>query len=78
MGGFGEAKIIDFRTFFIICSMQNLECKLEGHLRGQEGDGVKFHGYVGAGSVEWRRPFGYAKSTASTEEHVTVPYAGHP
>ena len=30
LGGFWEAKIIDFRTFFIIFSMQNLECNLEG------------------------------------------------
>ena len=28
------------------------------------------------GIGEWRRPFGYAKSAASAEEHVTVPYAG--
>ena len=29
-GGFWEAKILDFRTFFVIFSMQILECKLEG------------------------------------------------
>ena len=28
--------------------------------------------------AECARPFGYAKSTASTEEYRTVPYAGHP
>ena len=30
MGGFWEAKILDFRIFFVIFSMQILECKLEG------------------------------------------------
>ena len=30
LGGFWEAKILDFRTFFVIFSMQNLECNLEG------------------------------------------------
>ena len=30
------------------------------------------------GTVEWRRPFGYAKSTASTVEHVKVSHARHP
>ena len=35
-GGFWEAKIDDFRTFFIIFSMQNLECKLEGHFGGKK------------------------------------------
>ena len=30
LGPFWEGKIIDFRTFFAIFSMQNLECKLEG------------------------------------------------
>ena len=29
-GGFGEAKILDVRTCFVIFSMQNLKCKLEG------------------------------------------------
>ena len=28
--------------------------------------------------AECARPFGYAKSTASTEEYRTIPYAGHP
>ena len=28
--GFWEAKILDFRIFFVIFSMQNLECNLEG------------------------------------------------
>ena len=29
-GVFWEAKIFDFRIFFLIFSMQNLECNLEG------------------------------------------------
>ena len=29
-GGFWEAEILDFRTFFDIFSLQNLECNLEG------------------------------------------------
>ena len=28
--GVWEAKILDFRTFFIIFSMQNFDCNLEG------------------------------------------------
>ena len=28
-GGFWEAEILDFRTFFVIFSKQNLECNLE-------------------------------------------------
>ena len=30
LGGFWEAKILDFRTFFAVFSMQNFECNLEG------------------------------------------------
>ena len=30
LGGFWEGKILDFRTFFVIFSMQNLACNLEG------------------------------------------------
>ena len=30
LGGFGEAKIHDFRTFFDVFSMQNFDCNLEG------------------------------------------------
>ena len=55
-GGFWEAKIDDFRTFFIIFSMQNLECKLEGHFGGQKGDLGKLPGYVGTGSVNGGGP----------------------
>ena len=37
LGGFGEAKIHDFRTFFVIFSMQNLDCNLEGQKIEKKG-----------------------------------------
>ena len=35
--GFWEAKILDFRIFFVIFSMQILECKLEGQKIEKKG-----------------------------------------
>ena len=37
LGGVWEAKIVDFRTFFDIFSMQNLECNLEGQKIEKKG-----------------------------------------
>ena len=55
-GGAWKTKIINFRTFFIVFSMQTLECKLEGHFGGQKGDLGKLPGYVGTGSVNGGGP----------------------
>ena len=37
LGGFWEAKILDFRIFFAIFSMQIFECKLEGQKIEKKG-----------------------------------------
>ena len=37
LGGFWEAKILDFRTFFFIFSMQSLKCNLEGQKIEKKG-----------------------------------------
>ena len=37
LGELGEANILDFRTFFVIFSMQNLECNLEGQKIEKKG-----------------------------------------
>ena len=37
LGGVWEAKILDFRFFFVIFSMQNLECNLEGQKIEKKG-----------------------------------------
>ena len=42
MGGFGEAQILDFRTFFVIFSMQNFECNLEGQKIEKKGCKIFF------------------------------------
>ena len=47
-GGFGEAKCLDFYTFFIICSMQNLECKLEGQKIGKKWPKTIFDPILGS------------------------------
>ena len=59
MGGFWEAKILDFRTFFVIFSMQNLECNSEGqkikkkaNKRGGYGILGRFGGQCGPGGKE--------------------------
>ena len=49
LGAFWEAKILDFLTFFVIFSMQNLECNLEGQKieknSQQEASGTFFDGF---------------------------------
>ena len=37
LGEFGEVKILDFRCFFVIVSMQNFECNLEGQKIEKKG-----------------------------------------
>ena len=54
-GGFWEAKIFDFRTFFVIFSMQNLECNLEGQEIEKKKPQDNRFPLLGAGSaVIWR------------------------
>ena len=42
LDGFWETKILDFHTFFIIFSMQNLECNLEGQNIEKKGFKIFF------------------------------------
>ena len=52
MGGVWEAKTIDFRTFFDVFSMQNLDCNLEGQ-KIEKKKATKSHF-----SASWRRVSG--------------------
>ena len=77
-GGFGEAKNLDFRTFFNVFSKSFLKCVSKRHksaILEAKRAGPIFHVDFWEGSVEWRDVFGYAKSTASTAEHFTVSHA---
>ena len=61
LGPFWEAKIDDFRIFFVIFSMQNLECKLEGQKieknARKEAEAIflsRFGGPCGPGGKDYR------------------------
>ena len=48
MEGFWEAKILDFRIFFVIFSMQILECKLEGQKIEKKGSKTIYDPLLGS------------------------------
>ena len=48
LGGFWEAEILDFRTFFVIFSMQNFECNLEGQKIEKNGSKTIFDLILGS------------------------------
>ena len=78
LGRFWEAKIIDFRTFVIICSMQTLECKLEGHFGGQKVTLSNLPVMLGQGRWNGGGPLATPRTQRVQLEHVKVPYACHP
>ena len=47
--GFWEAKRVDFRTFFDVFSMQNLDCNLEGQKIEKKSHKVPFFRFLAQG-----------------------------
>ena len=49
LGGVWEAKTLDFRTFFDVFSMQNLDCNLEGQKIEKKSHQVPFFRFLAQG-----------------------------
>ena len=61
LGGFWEAKILDFRTFFVMFSMLNFECNLERQKIEKKGSKNFFPAILAACAVLGGRIIGWGE-----------------